>query len=354
MIGFSINLTEELDHIESYIKKMVEAGFKHVFATIYEPGEEKDDFLEKINNVGEICSSCNLGFILGLSKYSAREVDLDLDPILFESKYITGIRVTPNISNKVIADFTKVMTVGVSASHTTYEDLKEIKDHDGVIDNLQAWYYYYERDEIGLSRKYMKERNKFWSQRNIRTVAFAPGDDDLTGEFVPRLTLEKHRDKHPLYSTIDFVTNQDIDSVFIGDSMITDKSIHQFKRYIKDGVIVLYVDVLDPEYFELIKGLHRNRIDEAEYVIRAENPIDIKDTKIIDRYLISRPKGSLTIDNHRNGRFMGEFHITKEDMPLSNKANVIAHVREEDIDLLDICFGGTYFEVVENEGEVFK
>lgn len=353
MIGFSINLTEDYDYTKNYIEKMRDAGFRYVFTTIYEPGEDKDDFLEKINRIGQLCQELGLKFTLGISEESAKEVNLSLSPETFLAKYIDGIRVTPTISNQIIAEFTKQMTVGVSASHTTYEDLKEIKSLGGNTDNMEAWYYYYERDEIGLSRKYMEERNEFWNDMQIKTVAFAPGDDDLTGHFIPRLTLEKHRDRHPLFSTIDLIENLGINTVYIGDSMITDKSIHQFQSYMGDGLMVLHVDVLDPEYFDLVKGVHRNRIDEAEYVIRAESPIDIRGTRIIDRYLISRPKGSLTLDNHRNGRFMGEFHISKVDLDLSNKVNVVAHVREEDIDLLDICYGGMEFEIVENEGGVF-
>lgn len=349
MIGFSINLTDDLDYILSYIRQMKEAGFKNAFTTIYEPGEDKEDFLNKVNEVGKICHDHAIKLTLGLSKESAKEVNLDLSPALFEEMYIDGIRVTPQISNKTIAKFSKELKVALSASHINEDDLREIEAEGGRLENIEAWFYYYEREEIGLSLEYMLERIEFWESMGIQTAAFVPGDDDLSGDFAPRLSLEKHRGKHPLYATIDLLDNICVNSVYIGDSMINEKTMSQFKTYMETGLIVYYADVLDHEYFELIKGRHRNRIDEAENVIRAEDPIDIKGTRIVDRYLMSRPRGSMTIDNHRNGRFMGEFHITKVDLDLSNSVNLVAHVRERDIDLLEICRGGSEFEIIENE-----
>lgn len=347
MIGFSINLFDDLDIIEVYIKNMKDAGFKNVFTTIHEPEEEKDDFLENLIAVAKLCKDMNLKLMVGISKGSVKEINLKLDPKVLIDGGISGLRVTPDIDNKKIAELSNNMKVAVSASHTQKKDLEEIKELGGNMDNIEAWYYYYERDEIGLSRIYLKQRNKFWDSMGIETVAFVPGTDDHTHDFSPRLTLEKHRGKHPLFATIDLLEYVDVDSVYIGDNVIDDKTIYQFQRYMNDETLVFYVNVLDQEYYELIKGVHRNRIDEAELVIRAEHPIDIKE-HIVDRYLVSRPKGSLTIDNHKNGRFMGEFHITKEDMELSNKTNVVAHVREEDIDLIDRCYGGVEFEIIEN------
>ncbi len=347
MIGFSINLFDDLESIKTYIKKMKDAGFRNVFTTIYEPEEIIDDFLYTLRAVATFCKDSGLKLMVGISKESVREVNLKLDPKTLIDSGISGLRVTYDIDNEKIAELSKYMKIAISASHTQKEDIDEIKAFGGNLDNIEAWYYYYERDEIGLSRIYLKNRNKFWEKEGIETVAFAPGTDDHTHDFAPRLTLEKHRGKHPLFATIDLLEYVDVNSVYIGDNVIDDKTIYQFQRYMNDETLVFYVNVLDQEYFELIKGLHRNRIDEAELVIRAENPIQIKD-HIVDRYLVSRPKGSLTIDNHKNGRFMGEFHITKQDMELSNKTNVVAHVREEDIDLIDRCYGGVEFEIIEN------
>ena len=348
MIGFSINLTDDMDYIVSYIKDMEKAGFIYVFGTIYEPGENKETFLEKVNEVGKVCQDLGMEFSLGISPGSAREVGLDLKPEVFIAKHIDGIRVSPSISKELIADFSKHMRVGISATHKNEEDIEEIKALGGKLSNIRAWFHYYEREEIGVSDKYLRTRVDYWKDLGIRTSAFVPGDDDMSGEFLPRLTLEVHRNKHPLYATIDLIKNFGVDNVYIGDSMLTDKTIDQFGQYMEEKTIVYYVDVLDQEYFDLIKGCHTNRIDEAEGVIRATDPIDIKGMKILDRFLISRPKGSLTLDNHRNGRFMGEFHISKVDLDLRPEVNVVAHVREEDMNLIDICHGGDRFEIREN------
>lgn len=351
MIGFSVNLYDEISMIKEYIRTMKNAGFNSVFTTIFVPEEDKSRYLENLKAVGEECKKNHMELMLGISEESIEEVGLDMSVDSLKEMGITGIRVTHTTDPKLIADLSEHMKVAISASHTTSEDLKRLNDLGAEFNNLEAWFYYYDREEIGLSEEYMKNRIRFWKNMDIKTCAFAPGDDHHIGVFVGHLTLEKHRRKHPLYSCINLLEELGVDSVIIGDSPLHYKTIHQFSNYMEKKLLVFYVDVLDYEYFPLVKGLHKNRIDEAEYVIRAEDMVFKSDVHVVNRYLVSRPRGSLTLDNYKYGRYMGEFHITKVDMELSRRVNVVAHVREEDIDLIDVCSGGTLFEIVDNAEE---
>ncbi|MDO5717403.1 MAG: MupG family TIM beta-alpha barrel fold protein [Tissierellia bacterium] len=351
MIGFSVNLNDDPKKVCEYIEKMKDAGFSSVFTTIFVPEDDKSSYLEALEAIGGKCKELEMDLMLGTSEESIREVKLELSAENLRDLGITGLRVTPTTPLDMIANCTKHFTVAISASHTSSEDLRTLNDLGADFSNIEAWYYYYERKEIGLSRKYMEKNNLFWETMDIKTVAFAPGDDNLSEDFTGKVTLEIHRDKHPLYSTIDLLDDLGVDKVYIGDSPLTAKTINQFNNYMKDELLIFYVDVLDYEYFDLVKGKHRNRIDEAEYVIRAEDFVFKSDIHVVNRYLVSRSRGSLTLDNNKYGRYMGEFHINKVDMDLSKKVNVVAHIREEDIDLIDKCRGGMYFEILENAEE---
>lgn len=348
MIGFSIKLSDDIEMVEEYINMMEDASFKYIFTTIYEPDEDKSDYLEKIKKIGDMAKKKGMKLTLGTSESSIKQVGLNVNPKAIKELGIDGIRVTSSTDLALIAELSKEIMVGISASHTSEEDLDKLYELGANPKNLQVWYSYYDREEIGLSKAFMKKRNKFWRFKGIKTVAFAPGDKKYYDDDVcPRLTLEKHRDRHPLFATIDLLEDMKVDTVYIGDSPLNKKTINQFYRYMKEEIIVYYADVVDYEYFPLLVGVHRNRVDEAELVIRSEKPVN-GETRIVDRYLVSRRRGALTIDNQRNGRFMGEFNITKEDLNLSRKVNVVAHIREEDLDLIDKCHGGVYFEIAEN------
>ncbi len=348
MIGFSVDLKDDPILVKEYIKVMKEAGFDTVFTTIFVPDEDKSMYLENIISIGETCKEHGMKLMLSTSEESIKEVKLDLDVQRLKDIGITGVRVTHTMDPEIAALLSEHFTVAISASHTSSEDLKVLNECGANLSNIEAWFYYYDRAEIGLSEDFMRNKIKFWKSMDIKTTAFAPGDDHHIGPFVGSLTLEKHRAKHPLYSCIDLLTNFGIDNVIIGDSPLQPKTIHQFEKFMDENTLVFYVDVLDYEYFPLVKGLHKNRIDEAEYVIRAEDMVFQSDVHVVNRYLVSRPRGSLTLDNYKYGKYMGEFHINKVDMELSRMVNVVAHVREEDIDLIDVCSGGMLFEIVDN------
>ncbi len=348
MIGFSIDLIDEMDDIVDYMERMSKAGFNFVFATIYEPDENIQGYILKAKEIAKVCKRLNINMMFGTSVTSLAELNLELGPELLKDIGVTSVRVSKSTPNHLIANLSNEFIVAVSASHVLAEDLDEIESLGGRIENIEAWFHYYERNEIGISGDYLIERTKFWQDRGVPVYAFVPGDNSYEDNFVSKITLERHRGRHPLYCTIDLFRDMGLDGICIGDSPIRVKTIYQFSRFMREEVLALFVDVLDDEYFPLISGEHKNRIDEARDVIRAEDRVVDPEINIIDRYLVSRPKGALTIDNHRNGRFMGEFHIGKVDLPLSRKVNVVAHLREEDIDLLEKCRGGDIFHVMEN------
>lgn len=348
MIGFSIDLIDEVEVSLAYIRKMASVGFTSVFTTIYEPDEEKTDFLKNLKLVGEECSKLGMNLTLGTSSSSLKEVNLRLRQSDLEIYGITGIRLTKSTSNQLIAELSQNYTVCIPASHKSEKDVTELQELGAKMNNIEAWFFYYEREEIGISRDYMIDKNRYWQSMGIKTCAFIPGDDDYTDDFVSRVSLETHRHMHPLYCTIDLLKNIGLDKACIGDSPINDKTMYQFYKYMKENTILFFADVLDYEYFPLIEGRHRNRIDEGEFVIRAEDLIIDPELKIVDRYIITRPRGSMTIDNNLSGRFEGEFHIGKVDFPLSREVNVVAYTRESDRDLLDVCRGGDEFLIMEN------
>ena len=346
MIGFSIDLSLESALMKKYIDEMHGAGFKSVFTTINIPEDDsKEYYKDRLTILGKQCKKYDMTIMLSVSKQSLKETKIDLEDIEFlKSIGINGIRVTKETTNERIAEISEHFRVGISASHTTKEDIKKLKELGCDLSKLEAWFNYYSREDTGLSIDYMRDKIKFWKKRGIETVAFSPGDstEEVMNEYV---TLEQNRGRSPLYSIIDLIEDAGVDSCYVGDSPISEKT-YQVKEYSFNKIIPLYIDVLDEETFELVKGVHKNCKDEAENVVRFDKKIE--GIEIVDRYLVSRPKGSLTIDNHRYGRFMGEVQITKKDLALDRRVTVIGRVREEDLELVDKIHGKTGFELIEN------
>lgn len=72
-------------------------------------------------------------------------------------------------------------------------------------------------------------------------------------------------------------------------------------------------------------GLFQWRISTYRSMASIGN-LDIKPLNVIEREL-----GHITIDNNLYNRYTGEIHILKDNLPASNKVNVIAKIIDEDL-----------------------
>ena len=64
-----------------------------------------------------------------------------------------------------------------------------------------------------------------------------------------------------------------------------------------------------------------------------------------------RKKGTVTLDNERYLRYMGEIQITKKDLPSNEKVNRVAQVSQKDLPLLEQIRAGVNFKIIEKEGK---
>lgn len=350
MTGFTYLLSDPTDQAFEYIEKMAKSSFTGVFLTMKYFEESKEVLYDRIKTIVDICKPLGLEIMLEIRKEVMNELGLSMDAATIRSFGTDGVKLTGEFDAPFISALSKEMRVGVSAGHVQCLDIKGLYDGGANFDQIEAWYTFYRRPETGLSKSFMESNNQTIRHLGFKIFAFICGDDDeFRVKTTSSPTLEVHRGRHPLYAAIDLVEDMGIDGIYIGDAMITERTMVQFKQYQDQNLLVLYADVLDEEYFEYVKGIYQNRIDEAENVISSEDRTLFTKEKILPRYLISRPRGAVTLDNMRYKNHTGEFQINKVDMPVSDKVNVVAQIREKDIDILDKCRSGTRFQIVDNK-----
>src|SRR5699024_11934146 len=84
----------------------------------------------------------------------------------------------------------------------------------------------------------------------------------------------------------------------------------------------------------LVNKFSHNRPEPADQVIivvesRGMNALNKKIVEPLDT--IPRNIGSITIDNQKYGRYMGEVQIIKTDLPMDEKVNVCGHLDQASI-----------------------
>ena len=350
MYGISIFLGEALtEQVEDYIYEMNRIGFKGIFTSLHIPEDDSSLYADRLKQLGQIAHQLQMKLMVDISGEALNRAGFsfdDVDSILAIG--VTGLRMDYAISNQKIAEISKKMDVGLNASTITMQDISELKQYDADFTRFEAWHNYYPRPETGLSSQFLNTKNKWLKEVGFKIFAFTPGNNLFRGPLYQGLpTLEKHRFLNPLSATIDLKRNFAVDGIYIGDPSISTRSQHQFESYIKAKTLLLEVVDVGSKYYKTILGAHVNRQDDARDVIRSADARFKKIDVVLPEQAIERRMGSVTIDNEKYGRYMGEIQLTKRDLPSDEKVNLAAEVVNEDQSLINLIEPGYKFNLVE-------
>lgn len=354
MKGFSIFLSEDLGAKEAYLKKMKAAGFQRIFTSLHIPEEKESTQLEQIRKLGALAQKYQLEIMADISKNALDQLGETPNCVLhLKNLGISGLRVDYGFTTEEIAQLSNEIKVGLNASTITEEELEELHHFGANFSKIEAWHNYYPRPETGLASDYFKKINFWLKKSGLKVVAFVPGDKKLRGPIYAGLpTLEKHRNLPPFLAALDLEQNCGVEEVFIGDPEISEESLKKFEAYeIRRKILLKAKSQLDISPYPFLKTTFKNRPDEAEAVIRfSETRSQIAGLVKKENCQI-RSLGSITMDNEAYGRYMGEVQITKIDLPLDEKVNVLGYIAQEDLGLLAYCTGQQTIQLQWEKGE---
>lgn len=353
MLGFSVFLGDEFDEKKiNYIKQMSQQGFTKIFTSLHIPEEDGGRVLENLKKLGQLAKELNLEVMADLSNDGLDRLKIDLTQVSSILKLkemgITGIRMDYGIERKTIAFVSRTLTVGLNASTLTDEDVEILKSYQADFTQMELWHNYYPRRETGLAEEYFLRINQKWRTLGLKIIAFVPGDKNLRGPLHEGLpSLESHRGRLPLVSAVDLLERYYCDGVCVGDEGLTLRSQTQFENYSTGKKILLEVDVLDKTHEHLFLTTHTNRQDDARDVIRSQEARFKQIPLIQPSNNQERIRGSITLDNEKYLRYMGELQLTKVNLVADEKVNVVARVIEEDLVLIDCILPGYQFVLSE-------
>lgn len=352
MFGFSIYLNEDLKESDyNYICKMKDFGFEEVFTSLHIPEYDTSLYKKRLIALGEVCKKSDIRLTVDISPSALETIGLSLkNSNEIKQIGITGIRFDYGFSMKEIAQLSHELFVALNASTIMPHHVEVLKANHANFENMEAWHNYYPRNETGLSKQFLEEKNSMLKTWGFTTMAFVPGDRLIRGPVYSGLpTLEKHRGHHSLSSAIELLTDTSTDKVFIGDPRLSKETMKQFQAFLKEKTILLFGTMLDHAPNYITNNFH-NRCDVARDVVRLEEARSLVAGTIQPQNIIAREKGSITIDNFNYGRYMGEIQITKNDLPSDPRVNVIGGIRKEDFELLPLIGPGQKIMIKELNG----
>ena len=264
---------------------------------------------------------------------------------LAEKLRLWALRIDYGFSVSEIQAMAEKMPIVLNASTTTVEDARAIAAKGGCV---MAMHNFYPRPETGLDEDYFREITESLRQAGLKVLAFIPGDARKRGPVFEGLpTLEAHRHILPSAAFADLALNYGMETIFVGDPGISQKEIDRIDRFCREGILSIPCEIQE-DWQYLYDQVFTCRMDSPKRLVRFQESriYSCQGPTTEPANCIPRTRGSLTIDNLRYGRYSGEIMLIRSDLPADDRVNVIGHVPENALLLLDLIGSGRKFTLV--------
>ena len=264
---------------------------------------------------------------------------------LAEKLQLWALRIDYGFSVSEIQAMAEKMPIVLNASTTTVEDARAIAAKGGCI---MAMHNFYPRPETGLDEDYFREITESLRQAGLKVLAFIPGDTQKRGPVFEGLpTLESHRHILPSAAFADLALNYGLEAIFVGDPGISRTEIDRIDRFCREGILSIPCEIQE-DWQYLYDQVFTCRMDSPKRLVRFQESrtYSCQGPTTEPANCVPRTRGSLTIDNLRYGRYSGEIMLIRSDLPADDRVNVIGHVPENALLLLDLIGRGRKFTLV--------
>lgn len=235
------------------------------------------------------------------------------------------------------------LTVEVNMSNDVHY-IDTIMDYQPDSTHLVGCHNFYPHNYSGLGLDFFRSCTRRFKSYGLQTAAFVTSQaPDTFGPWpvtdgLPTLEMHRHL---PLRLQVEhYISMGGIDDVIISNCYPTQEELDSVARLPKNLVSfgVALVDGLpEVERSIVLDELHFNRGDVSENFIRSTQSrvkhrghhFDVLNTPETIR------RGDVVIESSEYGHYAGELQIARNDMKNSGMSNVVGHIPEEELFLID-------------------
>lgn len=256
-----------------------------------------------------------------------------------------GLRLDDGFTLEEACSLAARMPIAVNASTVTPEEAAALA---AAGPEVIAIHNFYPRPETGLDPEFLQESTRMLQAAGLKVYAFISGDDQLRGPLHEGLpTLEAHRGAAPLAAFADLAVHYGLEGIFAGDPGVSSYELEQIASFCADGVLPVPVHLKAGQ-----EGLYGQtftcRPDSPSWLVRyQESRKYARQGGLVEPAdCAARPRGTITMDNLRYGRYSGEIQLMRQDLPADERVNVIGRVDPRYLLLVDCIRRGSRFKMV--------
>ncbi len=346
-----------VEEVKDYIQLAHQYGFKRIFTCLLSVDKPKEDILKEFQEIIEYGNSKGMETILDVSPRVFDKLDISYSDLSFFSDTgAAGIRLDVSYTGneESLMSFNEhglKIEMNMSTGAKYIDNVMKYKPN---LEKIVGCHNFYPHRYSGLTMDHFLSTSKQFKKYGLHTAAFVNSKNASIGPWPVDeglCTLEEHRDI-PIDVQAKHLFNTGlIDDVIIANAFASEDELKALSK-VNPNLLKLKVhlneDIPDTERSIALDELHFNRGDVSPYLIRSTqsrvkykgHQFDVFNPKEIKR-------GDLIVDSSEYAHYAGELQIALKDMENSGKSNVIGHVDETELFLLDLIEPWQKFKLYE-------
>ena len=348
-LGISIYAEKSTnEEMFAYLDKAKKAGFSRIFSCLLSVNEDIETIKKDFKAVNEYAKKLDFEIIVDVSPAIFEKLNISYkDLSFFKEIGADGLRLDAGFSGNEEAMMTfnpQGLKIEINMSKDTHY-IDTIMDYQPNIYNLIGCHNFYPHNYSGLNLEHFTRCTNHFKKYGLRSAAFVTSQNK--NSFGPwpvsdgLCTLEMHRHLPLDIQIKHYIALGNIDDIIISNCYPSNQELEKIAKLNLELVTFEVETVASiPEVEEkiLFEVLHFNRGDYNDNMIRStQSRVKFKGHNFA---LFNTPdiikRGDIVIESSLYGHYAGELQIAKKDMKNSGKSNIVGHIKEEELFLLEI------------------
>lgn len=333
--------------ILAYIDEAAKHGFSRIFSCLLSVEKSKEEIKQDFTEINQYARERGFEIIVDVAPRVFSQLGISYQDLSFFKEIgADGLRLDMGFTGNEEALMTfnpYDLKIEINMSNDV-STIDTIMDYQPNRYNLYACHNFYPHEYTGLGLDFFHSCTERFKKYGLRTAAFVTSQNENTFGSWPVTqglpTLEMHRNLPIDVQVQHFIAMDSVDDIIISNCYPTKEELEKISEL--DLSLVNFHAILEdnvPEIEQKIifEELHFNRGDRNENMIRStQSRVKYKGhTFALFNPQETIKRGDIIIESSEYGHYAGELQIALHDMKNTGKSNVVGHIKEEELFLLD-------------------
>lgn len=357
-LGISIYpFHSKMQENKDYIDLAAKYGFTRCFMCLLSVQHSKEEIIKEFSEIINYAIDRGIKTTLDISPSVFKYLNISYDDLSFFHKLgAWAIRLDVGFGGKQesIMSFNEHnLKIEINMSNETHY-VDTIMDYHPNKENIIGCHNFYPHIYTGLERDFFNICTNKFKGHFLNSAAFVTAKESTFGPWpvmdgMP--TLEEHRHLPIEIQAMDLFISG-IDTIFISNCYANEDSFKKLSKLDKRYLVLkakLVKEIPEVEKNIVIKEFHDRRPDTNEYLIRSTSPrIKYRGHNFkLFNVVPDIKRGDILIDSSKYGSYAGEMQIALKDMKNTGRTNIVGHICEEYLFLLDYIKPAQRFKIKE-------